>query len=180
MKFTLILILLLLLSSFSKQSQGQFEKRQGFEAELGGTGGFFSLNYEQRRTDSRLRFRGGISVLSGLIIPQSSESKIISIPIALLIQPKRESSQFIFGPGLTFLRYSYYKQPSASSSWTEGGRRGDNFFAFTFRLGYRSELSENGIYIGLSATPGYILNSGELLSRYNFIPWAGVSVGKAF
>lgn len=175
--FKIVFIISLFLSStlvVAQSNSDSVRKTQIVLVEALGSGGFYSLNFETSLKKPNAHFRIGASYWGGF---QRDSKRFYSLPMAFLFTKGKRENKFVFGPGLTFARYSYL-----DSYWDKinggGGtyRAGETFLAFTFRLGYRYQPAVEGAFFEASIIPLHVtfLSSGGGA----FLPTIGISLGR--
>jgi hypothetical protein len=135
-----------------------YDVSSSVNAELGGNGGVYSLNY-QRSFERLVRLR--LSWCAGLSVYPRGSLITMSVPVSVIYRKTlRNADDLVFGAGQTLIL-----------SNTKGG-----YIRGTFRLGYRWHiLKKNAWYIEAAYTPFY-----SYLYNFQWDNWLGVSFGYYF
>lgn len=169
-----IILIILSFNSISINGQNQDDTRFGyrnyFHLELGGTGGYYSLNYERNIINLNTFKTSGQIGFS--FVPGGWYD--ISVPIGINEQFSFSNHHIEFGIGFVALR-EFRKDNGEDESrfWSDGitGRIGYRYQKpdgrFIFRIGFTPLLQRERS--GLNYDPGAPFNV--------FTPWGGISIG---
>jgi hypothetical protein len=154
-----VLFSFLFVADFFAQSQDSIKPNyRNVFSELGGNGGLYSLNYENklcRFKNSRLNWNAGFSV-----VPLSTRA-VVDFPVSVnwLIGNKR--NKFEIGTGQVLVL-------------SLGGGKGGTIRG-TFRFGYRYENEKKRYYFLFAYTPFY-----SYIQNLQYENWGGISFGYYF
>lgn len=170
----LVLIFTLSAASSSKGQQAQ-ERTQlnSVFLELGGNGGFYSVNY-----DRRLLWAGGWSLAGrvGTMYYSSASGRAeggrsvwLAAPLEVSWLRGKGNHLLEMGLGVTSL---YLKYPEEESSQGKELR-----LLPVGRVGYRFQQREGGMFYKAGFTPMAQFSGGRRLGATMFLPWFGLAVG---
>jgi len=160
--YLIILFFFLALISFGQEIESKTEiRKNAFYFELGGNGGFYSVNYDRivlsgKRT--HLSVRGGLSV--------AHFTYLVPLEINLL-----------FGKRHNFFELGFGETLDANNQRAGGGIGFKHYLPF-MRFGYRlqKKVNDGGFLFRAGFTPTFVVDEGRGFP----IPFAGVSFGYAF
>ncbi|MCX2740232.1 hypothetical protein [Pontibacter anaerobius] len=157
--------------AMAQQAEG---KRNSFFLELGGNGGFYSLNY-----DRILMASGGWSLAGRMGAMyygtdsggmEAGRSVWLAAPLEVSWLRGRRNHRLELGLGVTPL---YQEYPEEGSSQEKELR-----LLPVGRVGYRFQRAEGGMFYKAGFTPMAQFNHEEAsLGRGVFLPWFGLAVG---
>jgi hypothetical protein len=136
-------------------------RRNDLYVEVGGMGGFGTINYERQLTKEP---GPGIRIGAGFY---SEKGFYLTVPVGInyLFSLKRKTAFIDAGLDVTWFRFDA-KLFSSSHVVNE-----DHFVSFIPNVGYRKHTRKNLMWRA-SLTP--------VINKYTFIPWLGIAVGKRF
>lgn len=149
--------LLLTLTGFAQQHSESFDRKNAVYVELGGSGVWYSVNYEYRtpiQVNKRFALGGGISV-----IPVEN-SNLIGIVSANYLSGQKNIFELGISPAYIFTNFE---------------------FLISARIGYRYESSKGLLFrVGFSPVYGEFSLAGHGDGGKAVLPWGYLSVGYTF
>ncbi len=173
--YSLVLTLLIFAVTPAKAQQAQEQlRRNSIFLEVGGNGGFYSLNYDRMLLEAeywRLAGRAGVmyySTVSGG--REEGRSSWLAVPLEVSWLHGRKSHFLELGLGVTPL---YQKYPQEGSVAPESELR----LLPVGRLGYRYQQREGGMFYKAGFTPMAQFSKERNLGHSTLLPWFGLAVG---
>jgi hypothetical protein len=144
--------------------------------ELGGNGGFLSVNFDSRfsKTEKGLGYRAGVGFIPALNTGNAdfffpSTPSILTVPFGINHLAGKAPNYFESGFGIT---YAYTSGDISSDFWGYSVDVSGSIWNFVPSIGYRYANTGKGFQFRACISP--IINKGDAMF------WAGVSAGYKF
>lgn len=161
-------------SAVSAQNYQQVVKKNTLFLELGGNGGYYSINYDRIVLDKQnWKLAGRIGAMiyrEELNYLESNHQLTSAVPLELSYLRGKGNHLLELGLGLTPV-YQNYVNPEES-------RVSEQLMLATGRIGYRYQRSEGGLFFKAGFTPMLELGANPFSKSGNTVfPWAGLAIG---
>jgi hypothetical protein len=149
-------------------------------AELGGNGGFLSLNYDRIfHQHGKLKIGGRIGI--GINQQKSFEyiSPMVPIEAFALIGAAKQYMELGLGYSVGRQYRNHLVTPAQDGKQAVYEMQQDPISLGLVRIGYRYQPSKSGMVFRMAFTP-ILLKEGPGAKGFTFSPWGGISIGRNF